>query len=1546
MRKYFSKILIFILLVTILISSQIVFASVVIFNNDHLRFGNGSETSINGSGNLLQPFYFSEVYGWRQLTFSNYPLDFEIREGGDGTSWWNLNGTSLNNPVLSGYSLDSTGFTFYENGTKGYGALVTDGTVKINGKDIQINNKYELSQGKSFIKVTTKFTNKSESTVSNLRYWVGTRDDYVGGTDGPTKNKGNLIDGEFVTITNQSTPAKALRISTAEEGVLFYTDTDKANIVIGDSWGWTNVINKDPATSPITVTYDNSYAFYVRLNDLAPNASDEIVWYYAAGPLAELEEIVRDVASAAASVFNIQSETADFKTSSSVSGAVYYMVVPSNSTAPTATQIESGANYGGVTVKASGNGSLTAGVEKTFTISGLNAITSYDLYIVVKDNEGKYSSIAKNSFTTIKYSNTITFDQPAVKTYGNDQFLLNASADSDLPIIYTSSNTNVATVDADGRITITGVGTTNITASQGGNEYYEPATSVTRTLTVNKRPITVQATADTKVYDGTADSDEIPVITEGTLASGEIYVLSQKFDNKDASRNKTLIPSCKVFYQLDSETTPNYDITILPTSGEITLADPSINLENKTSNYTGNVISIEPASVTGVPGETPPGSIKYVYYTDRACTTLTTPTNSGASANGQAPVYAGTYYVKATIAATQNYTSQTTAAPGTLTITKAGQIDFGVGGIPQSVKYGDSFTVYPIGNINGTTTYKINSGNATVDTATGLVNINGIGEVVVEATNIAENFEIKTSIAKFTAQPKTITIKAVATNRPFEEGNNDVVIELITGVEGVTAAYSSASMVTADAGVDKVVTVTGITLNNANYEPESTTIYTKATIGKILFSDDLDITGLPSSITYEDDDFKLTATGQGTGEVIWSSSDRTVAKINSTTGVVTIKGAGTAVITATKVSDGNYESISSNITIEVDKKDVTYSIINNTKIYNGSVQYATIIPSAISLVKDEDYKVIYSQDSLEIDEPIEAGVYDIYIETLNDNYEGNSTGATLTILEANQTSPLVVGGLPNYIEYEDSFALYANGGNGEGNVNWAIESGNEYAEVTSGSGIVSITGVGTVTVSATKEGDGNYKKQVAAVTFTTNKKQINVVISNTLKTYNGLEQYVTIKATHTSYNTFENLTEISYVSQVDGGETEFKNVGTYNVLVDVNDDYSEYYELSGSLSAVASIKKADIIITADNKEKIYGEANPEFTMSYNLLGTDEKEIFEEPSITCVADGTSSVGEYDIVLSYEEENINSNYNVILSNGKLNVTPALLTVTADNKSVYYGRSAPIYTFSIAGFKGDDEISDLIGSPVFSCDYTKGSAEGEYDINVSGFTSSNYNFEYVPGKLTVLSPSSSGGSSGSGGTVKPVEPIVVENQYNNPFEDVNEDDWFYEAIECVNNKGLMSGTGITTFEPYLDTTRSMIVTILYRIEKEPDITKINSFNDIIIDSWYYDAIAWGAENGVVKGYDNETFGPNDKITREQLAAILYRYAMLKDYIVNESIDFSIYQDYKKISSWSIDSMKWAVSQGIITGTSPTTLDPQGYATRAQTAACLMRFMQNMSK
>ncbi len=269
-----------------------------VLNNDRLRFGTGSENSVNTTGNLQQPFYYNSTLStWRKLTFSTYPLDFEVREGGDGTNWWNKNGGSAYNPVLSGQVINTDGFTPYEEGAKGYGTIISTGTITVNGKFLEIRNTYELAQTKSYIKVTTRFTNTSGGAMSNLRYWVGTQDDYVGGTDNPRKEKGNLVDGEFVQITNPSTPAHTLRISTGDEGVLFYTDTDMANIIIGDEYGWSSyIISRNPVDSPIDSSQDQSYAFYVRLNDLAAGESDEIVWYYAAGELADLEDIVKDVA--------------------------------------------------------------------------------------------------------------------------------------------------------------------------------------------------------------------------------------------------------------------------------------------------------------------------------------------------------------------------------------------------------------------------------------------------------------------------------------------------------------------------------------------------------------------------------------------------------------------------------------------------------------------------------------------------------------------------------------------------------------------------------------------------------------------------------------------------------------------------------------------------------------------------------------------------------------------------------------------------------------------------------------------------------------------------------------------------------------------------------------------------------------------------------------------------------------------------------------------------------------------------------------------------
>ena len=181
-----------------------------------------------------------------------------------------------------------------------------------------------------------------------------------------------------------------------------------------------------------------------------------------------------------------------------------------------------------------------------------------------------------------------------------------------------------------------------------------------------------------------------------------------------------------------------------------------------------------------------------------------------------------------------------------------------------------------------------------------------------------------------------------------------------------------------------------------------------------------------------------------------------------------------------------------------------------------------------------------------------------------------------------------------------------------------------------------------------------------------------------------------------------------------------------------------------------------------------------------------------------------------------------------------------------------------------------------------------------------------------------------------------------WTNPFSDVKESDWFYEAVKFVSSQGLMNGTSATTFAPDANLTRAMLVTVLYRYEKEPNVTGNGGFTDVPSGEWYTDAVAWAAANGIVNGVGDNKFNPNGNITREELATILYRYSKFKGENPKADGDLSVYLDGAKTSGWAADGVKWAVGSGIITGTSETTVDPQGTATRAQVATMLMRYIK----
>lgn len=181
--------------------------------------------------------------------------------------------------------------------------------------------------------------------------------------------------------------------------------------------------------------------------------------------------------------------------------------------------------------------------------------------------------------------------------------------------------------------------------------------------------------------------------------------------------------------------------------------------------------------------------------------------------------------------------------------------------------------------------------------------------------------------------------------------------------------------------------------------------------------------------------------------------------------------------------------------------------------------------------------------------------------------------------------------------------------------------------------------------------------------------------------------------------------------------------------------------------------------------------------------------------------------------------------------------------------------------------------------------------------------------------------------------------------PFIDVKESDWFYEAVQFAFESGMMNGTGGSSFQPNAMLSRSMIATILWRLEGSPDGNPVR-FTDVSDGQWYTEGVNWAAANDLVNGYGNSTFGPKDDITREQMAAILYRYAQFKGYDCTVQGDLSRFADGGQTSDWARDAVVWAVDKGLLTGKGGGLLDPKGTATRVEVATILMRFVENISQ
>ena len=191
-------------------------------------------------------------------------------------------------------------------------------------------------------------------------------------------------------------------------------------------------------------------------------------------------------------------------------------------------------------------------------------------------------------------------------------------------------------------------------------------------------------------------------------------------------------------------------------------------------------------------------------------------------------------------------------------------------------------------------------------------------------------------------------------------------------------------------------------------------------------------------------------------------------------------------------------------------------------------------------------------------------------------------------------------------------------------------------------------------------------------------------------------------------------------------------------------------------------------------------------------------------------------------------------------------------------------------------------------------------------------------------------------------------IEVEFTNgvlPFTDVREADWFYDDVVYAYENGLFSGTSDTTFSPNASMTRAMLVTVLYRLEGQPTVSGRSGFSDVKLNSYYEDAVTWAADNGIVNGTGATMFSPNANVTREQMAAILYRYAQYKQYGTTASAGLNGFSDAAKVSAYAKAPLSWAVAEKLVNGSEGRLL-PTGNATRAQVAAILHRFVENVAK
>ena len=395
------------------------------------------------------------------------------------------------------------------------------------------------------------------------------------------------------------------------------------------------------------------------------------------------------------------------------------------------------------------------------------------------------------------------------------------------------------------------------------------------------------------------------------------------------------------------------------------------------------------------------------------------------------------------------------------------------------------------------------------------------------------------------------------------------------------------------------------------------------------------------------------------------------------------------------------------------------------------------------------------------------------------------------------------------------------------------------------------------------------------------------------------------------------------VATVDqNGEVTAVSAGTATITVTTADGgYKDTCPVTVTAATVpvtgVSLNKDSLALGVGDSETLTATVKPEDATNKAVTWTSSNStvatVDQNGVVTAVAPGTATItvttadGSFTatctVTVRPDIPPANPNYRITVEATQGG------TVTADPTAAKAGTTVTLTPVPDRGYQvGTVAVTDRFGEAVAVTEQADGT----------------YTFTMPNGQVTVT---------------------VTFEQAPLPFPDVTEGDWFYDAVRYAYETGLMDGVGDNLFAPNSQTTRAQLVTILYRLAGEPEPGGDSGFSDVAAGIWYTDAVAWAAQNGIVNGVSDTEFAPGDDITREQLAAILYRYAAYQGYDVSQRADLSGFGDAESISGYAQEALSWAHAQGLVLGFEDGSLRPQGTASRAQIAAVLMRFLAAVS-